>query len=125
VACRHRTTRWLLRAGAALAIALVALSRVALQAHWPLDTAGGFTLALACVAAAVWWHEARPPGAGPAGRAPLRGRVRRGGTSPADRAARGARRRQRRITLGQPARAAVALRVSMRTGADRAIAGQS
>jgi protein-S-isoprenylcysteine O-methyltransferase Ste14 len=49
---------WLI---AILAILAVALSRVVLTAHWPLDTAGGAALGVVCVAAAVWWHENHPP----------------------------------------------------------------
>lgn len=41
------------RAGAAALIALVALARVALRAHWPSDALGGIALGLACVVAAA------------------------------------------------------------------------
>ena len=53
---------WIL---AALTVTSVALSRVVLQAHWPLDTLGGAALGMALVAAAAWWHEAHPGGAQP------------------------------------------------------------
>jgi protein-S-isoprenylcysteine O-methyltransferase Ste14/membrane-associated phospholipid phosphatase len=43
---------------AVLIIVLVAVSRVVLRAHWPLDTVGGAALGIACAAAAAWWHEA-------------------------------------------------------------------
>ena len=45
---------------AAVVIGLVALSRMALRAHWPLDVLGGAALGVGVVAAAVWWHERHP-----------------------------------------------------------------
>ncbi|MFQ5897382.1 MAG: phosphatase PAP2 family protein [Candidatus Methylomirabilia bacterium] len=51
-----RTVIWIL---AALPILLVAIARVVLRAHWPLDTLGGFALGLTCAAAAIWWSERR------------------------------------------------------------------
>jgi protein-S-isoprenylcysteine O-methyltransferase Ste14 len=51
---RWRTVAWVL---AGVTVALVAVTRIVLQAHWPLDTVGGTLLGLALVAAAAWWHE--------------------------------------------------------------------
>lgn len=45
---------WIL---AGVIVILVALSRIALRAHWPGDTLGGIALGLACVSLAAWWHE--------------------------------------------------------------------
>ena len=58
---RWHATAWVL---AVLTVATVAVTRVVLQAHWPLDTIGGAALGLALVAAAVWWHEGHPYRAG-------------------------------------------------------------
>ncbi|MFQ5521897.1 MAG: phosphatase PAP2 family protein [Candidatus Methylomirabilia bacterium] len=49
-----RIVIWIL---AALPILLVAIARVVLRAHWPLDTVGGVALGLTCAAAAIWWAE--------------------------------------------------------------------
>ncbi|MBI4240825.1 MAG: phosphatase PAP2 family protein [Candidatus Rokubacteria bacterium] len=54
---RARSALWVV---AALAIILVAIARVVLRAHWPLDTVGGAALGVACVAAAAWWNERHP-----------------------------------------------------------------
>ncbi len=42
---------------AAVLVALVALARIVLRAHWPGDTLAGAALGLACVSLAAWWHE--------------------------------------------------------------------
>lgn len=42
---------------AAVLVALVAVARIVLRAHWPGDTLGGAVLGLACVSLAAWWHE--------------------------------------------------------------------
>ncbi len=57
------TLLWIL---AATLIALVAVARIVLQAHWPGDTLGGAALGLACVSLAAWYHErsAEASGAG-------------------------------------------------------------
>ncbi|MFQ5946677.1 MAG: phosphatase PAP2 family protein [Anaerolineae bacterium] len=49
-----RAVIWVL---AVLPILGVAIARVVLRAHWPLDAVGGAALGLACAAAAVWWYE--------------------------------------------------------------------
>ncbi|MBI3625182.1 MAG: phosphatase PAP2 family protein [Candidatus Rokubacteria bacterium] len=56
----------LLWIAAATLIALVAVARIVLQAHWPGDTLGGAALGLACVSLAAWYHErsAEASGAG-------------------------------------------------------------
>lgn len=48
---------WLL---AAIVVLTVALSRIALQAHWPLDAVGGAALGLSLAATAAWWHDLNP-----------------------------------------------------------------
>lgn len=45
---------WML---ATVAVITVAVSRIALQAHWPLDTVGGAALGITLAAAAAWWHQ--------------------------------------------------------------------
>jgi membrane-associated phospholipid phosphatase len=50
---------------AAIAVALVAMARIVLQAHWPADALGGAALGLACVSLAAWWHERQEARAGP------------------------------------------------------------
>ncbi|MBI4587465.1 MAG: phosphatase PAP2 family protein [Candidatus Rokubacteria bacterium] len=42
---------------AGITVALVAVARLVLQAHWPADALGGTALGLGCVAFAAWWHE--------------------------------------------------------------------
>jgi undecaprenyl-diphosphatase len=42
---------------AAILITLVALSRIALRVHWPLDVIGGAALGVAVLAGAAWWHD--------------------------------------------------------------------
>lgn len=51
---RWRPLAWLL---AAVMVFAVALSRIALQAHWPLDTVGGAALGLTLATAAALWHQ--------------------------------------------------------------------
>jgi len=48
-------------AGAGLLILFVAIARMLLRAHWPLDTVAGAALGLACAAAAAWWSESAAP----------------------------------------------------------------
>jgi membrane-associated phospholipid phosphatase len=43
--------------GAGLVVVAVASARVALRAHWPLDTVGGAVLGVMCASAAAWWAE--------------------------------------------------------------------
>lgn len=53
---------------AVLAMLAVAVSRIVLHVHWPLDTLGGAALGLTCLASAAWWNERYPIGAaGPPG----------------------------------------------------------
>jgi undecaprenyl-diphosphatase len=47
----------LLWGAAAVLVALVAVARIVLRAHWPGDALGGAALGLACVSVAAWWHE--------------------------------------------------------------------
>jgi protein-S-isoprenylcysteine O-methyltransferase Ste14/membrane-associated phospholipid phosphatase len=54
-------TRYAIWLIAIMTILAVAISRVVLTAHWPLDTVGGAALGLICVAAVVWWHQNHPP----------------------------------------------------------------
>ena len=42
---------------AAVLVALVAVARIVLRAHWPGDALAGTALGLACVSLAAWWHE--------------------------------------------------------------------
>jgi membrane-associated phospholipid phosphatase len=47
----------------AMGLALaVGLSRMVLDAHWPLDVVAGFALGAAGAAAAAWWDASRPLG---------------------------------------------------------------
>jgi membrane-associated phospholipid phosphatase len=59
-AVRRRWAKGILAAAAAVCIGLVAVSRMALRVHWPLDVLGGAALGVGLVAAAVWWHERHP-----------------------------------------------------------------
>lgn len=54
---RMRIACW---ASAVLFIVLAGIARIVLHAHWPLDTAGGAALGVACAAAAAWWNERHP-----------------------------------------------------------------
>jgi undecaprenyl-diphosphatase len=46
---------------AAMAVTLaVGLSRMVLDAHWPLDVVAGFALGAAGAAAAAWWDASHP-----------------------------------------------------------------
>jgi membrane-associated phospholipid phosphatase len=54
----------------AVLIALVALARLSLHAHWPSDVLGGMLLGTACAAAGAWWHSARAGVQRPAAGAP-------------------------------------------------------
>jgi undecaprenyl-diphosphatase len=49
-----RGVRLAVRIGAVLIVVLVALARVLLRAHWPLDTLAGAALGLALASAAAW-----------------------------------------------------------------------
>ena len=39
----------------------VGLSRMVLDAHWPLDIVAGFALGAAGAAGAAWWDASHPP----------------------------------------------------------------
>jgi membrane-associated phospholipid phosphatase len=56
-----RRARLMVWGGAAMLIALVAMARVLLRAHWPLDTVAGAALGLSCAAAGAWWNEHTAP----------------------------------------------------------------
>jgi membrane-associated phospholipid phosphatase len=56
-----RRARLLVWGGAAALIVLVAIARVLLRAHWPLDTVAGAALGLSCAAAGAWWNEHTAP----------------------------------------------------------------
>jgi undecaprenyl-diphosphatase len=58
---KSTVARYLIWLVAIMTILAVAISRVVLTAHWPLDTVGGAALGLMCVAAVVWWHQNHPP----------------------------------------------------------------
>ena len=65
------------RVAVGLAVVLVTLaiglSRMVLDAHWPLDVVAGFALGAAGAATAAWWDASHPlgsPGAAPRGREP-------------------------------------------------------
>jgi len=40
---------------------VIGISRIVLDAHWPLDVVAGFALGAAGAAAAAWWDAAHPP----------------------------------------------------------------
>ena len=40
---------------------LIGISRIVLDAHWPLDVIAGFALGAAGAAAAAWWDVSHPP----------------------------------------------------------------
>jgi undecaprenyl-diphosphatase len=40
---------------------LIGISRIVLDAHWPLDVIAGFALGAAGAAAAAWWDASHPP----------------------------------------------------------------
>jgi undecaprenyl-diphosphatase len=40
---------------------LIGISRIVLDAHWPLDVVAGFALGAAGAAAAAWWDASHPP----------------------------------------------------------------
>jgi undecaprenyl-diphosphatase len=56
-----RRARLLVWGGAAALIVLVAIARMLLRAHWPLDTVAGAALGLSCAAAGAWWNEHTAP----------------------------------------------------------------
>jgi protein-S-isoprenylcysteine O-methyltransferase Ste14 len=57
---RRRWAQWAMYGLAAVPIALVALARIVLRMHWPLDVVGGAALGVMIVAAGAWWHERHP-----------------------------------------------------------------
>ena len=57
--------RWVVRTAAILSIALVALARIILRAHWPSDALGGIALGLALASAAALLASPSAPGGGP------------------------------------------------------------
>jgi undecaprenyl-diphosphatase len=68
-----RVVRLVIAVGAVVAALAVGLSRMVLDAHWPLDVVAGFALGAAGAAVAAWWdasHPARPPGVSARGKRP-------------------------------------------------------
>ena len=55
-----RAVRLLVALVAAAAALAVGLSRMVLDAHWPLDVIAGFALGSAGAAAAAWWDSSHP-----------------------------------------------------------------
>ena len=66
-----RTAVWMF---ALLPIVAVAVARIVLRAHWPLDAVGGIVLGIVCASAAAWWNE-RVSGAAPSSEPALKRRV--------------------------------------------------
>ena len=55
-----RAVRLLIALVAVAAALAVGLSRMVLDAHWPLDVVAGFALGAAGAAAAAWWDASHP-----------------------------------------------------------------
>jgi len=68
-----RAVRVAIGVAAVLLTFAIGVSRMVLDAHWPLDVVAGFALGAAGAATAAWWdtsHPLRSPGVAPRGRAP-------------------------------------------------------
>jgi membrane-associated phospholipid phosphatase len=68
-----RALRVTIGLGAMTLTLAIGVSRIVLDAHWPLDIVAGFALGAAGAAAAAWWdasHPLRPPAKPLRGRAP-------------------------------------------------------
>jgi undecaprenyl-diphosphatase len=67
----RRAFRVVIGVAAVLLTFAIGVSRMVLDAHWPLDVVAGFALGAAGAATAAWWdtsHPRRSPGAVPQGR---------------------------------------------------------
>ena len=56
-----RAARLAIVAGLGLLTLAMGLSRMVLDAHWPLDVVAGFALGAAGAAGAAWWDASHPP----------------------------------------------------------------
>lgn len=69
----RRAVRVAIGLAAVLVTLAIGLSRMVLDAHWPLDVVAGFALGAGGAATAAWWDASHPPGspgAAPRGREP-------------------------------------------------------
>ena len=58
----RRAVRVAIGVGAVTLTLAIGISRIVLDAHWPLDVVAGFALGATGAAAAAWWDASRPPG---------------------------------------------------------------
>ncbi len=56
-----RAVRLAIGVGVCLSTLAMGLSRIVLDAHWPLDVVAGFALGAAGAAGAAWWDASHPP----------------------------------------------------------------
>ena len=57
----RRAVRVAIGVGAVTLTLAIGISRIVLDAHWPLDVVAGFALGAAGAAAAAWWDASHPP----------------------------------------------------------------